>query len=139
MILAALLIPPSLDAKQALRLRRQGIAALSYVLATVLVAVAWSFGVIPGPVAFKVIAAYVALNLGLYLAIRSGFNLHFRDPSLTAFQIIAATTLLMAVVYHMDEGRNIALFASFVIFLFGTFRLGVRDFTVVVLYALAAY
>jgi predicted histidine transporter YuiF (NhaC family) len=44
MNLAALLIPPSLDAKQALRLRRVGVAALSYGLAMALVAVAWTFG-----------------------------------------------------------------------------------------------
>jgi diguanylate cyclase (GGDEF)-like protein/PAS domain S-box-containing protein len=139
MNLAALLIPPSLDAKQALRLRRFGLAALSYALATALVAVAWRFGMLPASAALEVAAAYVAINLGLYVVIRSGFNLHFADPSLTRFQILAAITVLMYIVYHMDDGRNVALFGCFIVFLFGIFRLNAREFTVVTLYTLAAY
>jgi PAS domain S-box-containing protein len=139
MNLAALLIPPSLDAKQALRLRRFGLAALSYALATALVAVAWTFGVLPASAALQVAAAFLALNLGLYVVIRSGFNLRFEDPSLTRFQILAAITVLMFIVYHMDDGRTIALFGCFIVFLFGVFRLNVREFTVVTLYTLAAY
>ena len=139
MNLAALLIPPSLDAKQALRLRRFGLAALSYALAAALVAVAWTFGELPASVVLEVAAAFLAFNLGLYLVIRSGFNLRFDDPSLTRFQILAAITVLMYIVYHMDDGRSVALFGCFFVFLFGIFRLNAREFTVVTLYALAAY
>lgn len=136
---AAVLNPPSLDAKQALRLRRLGLAALSYVLATALVAVAWAFGVLPLSTVLEVAAAFLALNLGLYAVIRSGFNLRFVDPSLTRLQILAAITVLMYIVYHMDGGREIALFACFFVFLFGVFRLNTREFTLVTLYTLAAY
>src|ERR1019366_8457203 len=139
MNLAALLIPPSLDAKQALRLRRFGLAALSYALAAALVAVAWTFGELPASVVLEVAAAFLAFSLGLYLVIRSGFNLRFDDPSLTRFQILAAITVLMYIVYHMDDGRSVALFGCFFVFLFGIFRLNAREFTVVTLYALAAY
>jgi diguanylate cyclase (GGDEF)-like protein/PAS domain S-box-containing protein len=139
MNLAALLIPPSLDAKQALRLRRFGVAALSYGLAMALVAVAWTFGALPASAALEAAAAFVAINLGLYAVIRSGFNLRFADPSLTRFQILAAISVLMYIVYHMNAGREIALFACFFVFLFGIFRLDARGFTVVTLYTLAAY
>jgi diguanylate cyclase (GGDEF)-like protein/PAS domain S-box-containing protein len=139
MNVAAVLIPPSLDAKQALRLRRFGVASLSYVLATALVAVAWTFGVLPAATVLEAAAAFLAINLGLYAVIRSGFNLRFDDPSLTRFQILAAITVLMYIVYHMDDGRDIALFGSFIVFLFGIFRLSVREFTLVTLYTLAAY
>ena len=139
MNLAALLIPTSLEAKQALRLRRFGLAALSYAVAAALVAVAWAFGMLAAAAALEIAAAYVALNLGLYAAIRSGFNLRFADPSLTRFQILAAITVLMYIVYHMDDGRNIALFGCFVVFLFGVFRLGASEFALVTLYTLAAY
>jgi diguanylate cyclase (GGDEF)-like protein/PAS domain S-box-containing protein len=139
MKLAAFLIPPSLDTKQALRLRRFGLAALTYALSMGLVAVAWAFGVIPASAALKIALTFLALNLGLYAAIRSGFNLRFEDPNLTRFQILAAITVLMYLIYHMDDGRNIALFGCFVIFQFGIFRLNSREFTVVTLYTLAAY
>jgi diguanylate cyclase (GGDEF)-like protein/PAS domain S-box-containing protein len=139
MDLAALLIPPSLEAKQSLRLRRFGLAALGYALATALVALAWIFGALPLSAVLGVAAAFLALNLGLYAFIRSGFNLRFADPSLTRFQILAAITVLMYIVYHMDTGRDIALFACFFVFLFGVFRLNAPEFTVVTLYTLAAY
>ena len=139
MPLAAILIPPSLDAKQALRLRRFGVAALSYVLATAMMAVAWAFGDLPASIMLQAAAAFLAITLGLYAAIRSGLNLRFADPSLTRFQILAAIAVLMYVVYHMPDGRNIALFACFIVFLFGVFRLSVREFTLVTLVTLAAY
>jgi len=139
MNLAAVLIPPSLDAKQALRLHLLGLAALTYALTTALVAIAWTFGVLPASTALGVAAAYLAINLCLYAVIRSGFNLRFEDPSLTRFQILAAITVVMYVVYHMDKGRHIALFGCFIVFLFGIFRLNAREFTVVTLYTLAAY
>ncbi len=137
--LAALLLPPSLDAKQALRLRRFGVASLTYVLATALVAVAWTFGALPASAALEAAAAFLAINLGLYALIRSGFNLRFEDPSLTRIQILAGISVLMYIVYHMDAGREIALLAIFFVFLFGIFRLDSREFTVVTLYTLAAY
>ena len=139
MNLAAVLIPPSLDAKQALRLRRFGLAALTYALTTALVAVAWTFGVLPASAALEVASAYLVINLALYAVIRSGFNLRFADPSLTRFQILTAITVVMYVVYHMDEGRQVALFGCFIVILFGIFRLNARELTVVTLYTLAAY
>src|SRR6185503_10245240 len=95
MNLAAALIPESLDAKQALRLHRFGVASLSYVLATALLAIGWMFGAVPGSTVFVAAAAFVAINVCLYLAIRSGFNLRFAEPSLTRVQILAAITVLM--------------------------------------------
>ena len=139
MNLTALLIPPSLEAKQALRLRRFGLAALGYALAAALVALAWAFGALPASALLGIATALLALNLGLYAVIRSGFNLRFGDPSLTCFQILAAITVLMYIVYHMDAGRDIALFGCFMVFLFGIFRLNAREFIVITLYTLAAY
>ena len=139
MKLAAVLIPPSLAEKQALRLRRFGLAVLTYALAVALLAVAWAFGEIPTSVALQVAAMFVALNLSLYVLIRSGFNLRFKDPSLTRLQMLAAITVLMYLVYHLDDGRNVALFGCFIVFLFGIFRLDAREFTVVTLYTLAAH
>ena len=139
MKLVEVLLPSSLDAKQALRLRRLGLAALSYLLAAALVALAWAFGVLAPAAALQITAAYVALNLALYAAIRSGFNLRFADPSLTRFQILAAITLLMVLTYNMNDARNLALFGCFVVLLFGVFRLDTGEYTLITLYTLAAY
>jgi len=132
-------LPPTLDAKQALRLRRFGLATFSYVLATAMIAIAWAFGVLPTSTLLEAAVAFVTVNLGVYAAIRSGYNLRFADPSLTRFQILAAISVLMFVVYHMEEGREVGLFACFVVFLFGIFRLSTREFVVITLYTLATY
>jgi diguanylate cyclase (GGDEF)-like protein/PAS domain S-box-containing protein len=137
--LATLLVPPSLDARQALRLRRLGLAALTYALTLALVAIAWSFDVLPGRAALQIAAMYLAINLGLYAAIRSGFNLRFADPSLTRTQILIAITVVMFIVYHLDNGRDLALSGCFIVYLFGAFRLSAREFRPITLYTLAAY
>jgi diguanylate cyclase (GGDEF)-like protein/PAS domain S-box-containing protein len=137
--LSALLLPPSLEAQQALRLRRFGAALWTYVFATAMTAIAWAFGVLPLSTVAETVAAFAAVNLGLYLVIRSGLNLRFADPSLTQQQMLAAITILMYIVYHMDDGREVALFACFIVFLFGIFRLTTRQSSRLTLYTLAAY
>ncbi|MFZ1908051.1 MAG: diguanylate cyclase [Burkholderiales bacterium] len=139
MSLAELIIPPSLDAKQALRLRRFGLAALTYFLGMALVELVSIFGLLPAAPALQAIAAAVTINLVLYAVFRLGFNQRFADPSLTVPQIVIAIALLMFVIYHMDDGRSIALFGCFLIFLFGTFRLRAREFVLITVYTLAAY
>ena len=121
MNLAAILIPPSLDAKQALRLRRFGLAALSYALTAAMVALAWSFGALPAAAARDVALAYFAINAGIYAVIRSGFNLRFKDPSLTLFQMLTAITIVMYVAYQMNHARDVALFGCFIVYFFGAF------------------
>ncbi len=123
-----------------LRLRRFGLAALIYFLG--MGAGGAGLDIRPASrsaTALQAIAASLAINLALYAAFRSGFNLRFADPSLTVPQIVIAITLLMFVIYHMDDGRSIALSGCFLIFLFGTFRLRAREFLLLTLYTLAAY
>ena len=139
MSLAELIIPPSLDAKQALRLRRFGLAALMYFLGMALVELVSISGLLPAAPALQTIAAAVAINLAFYAVLRSGFNQRFADPSLTVPQIVLAIALLMFVIYHMDDDRSIMLSGCFLIFLFGTFRLRAREFVLITLYTLAAY
>jgi uncharacterized membrane protein len=45
----------------------------------------------------------------------------------------------MYILYHMDDGRNVALFGCFFVLLFGIYRLDARDFPLITLYTLAAY
>lgn len=139
MSVAAGLAPGTAPARQALRLRRFSMAAFGYVLATALLAIAWALGKLPASALLGAASAFLASNLALYAVIRSGFNLRFSEPSLTRAQMLVAISILMYVVYHMDEGRSVALFAAFVVFLFGVFRLNTREFTAVTLYTLAAY
>jgi len=139
MSLAAFLIPPSLEARQALRLKRLAVAALTYLLTSVFVGLAYAVELLPGDAALEIAAAYAAINVALYAVIRSGFNVRFADPSLTRFQILVGITMVMFIAYNMDRGREIALFGCFLVFLFGIFRLTPREFIAITLYTLMAY
>ena len=139
MNITALLLPPLLDAKQTLRLRHFALAALSYALCSALTVAAWAFDIISGRTAVETTVAYIAINVGLYAAFRSGFNLRFKDPSLTRFQIVLAITALMYLVYNIDVGRNVALLACFIVFPFGIFSLSTREFAGVTAYTLGLY
>lgn len=92
MNLAAILISTPLDARQVIRLRRFVFATPISALTAALAAIAWLFGMPPASVMLGVAIAYLAINLGVYVAIRAGFNLRFKDPSLTLFQMLAAIT-----------------------------------------------
>jgi PAS domain S-box-containing protein len=61
---------------------------------------------IDGAAALEILAAYVAINVGLYAAIRSGFNLRFKDPSLTRFQIVVGITMVMSSPTTRDRPRG---------------------------------
>lgn len=125
--------------KQAVRLRRFVLALLTYVLGAILVSGVWAFGLMPGtPLAFTLVAMVLA-NLALYAAFRSGLNLRFADPSLTQLQMFVALTVQMYIIYHMETGRGLALTFSFIVFLFGVYRLSRREFVTLILYTIAAY
>lgn len=119
MKLGTLLIPPSFDRAQALRLRRFALAGFVYLFSAAQVAIIWAFGVYPSSATLPPAVAAVGVNLALYLVFRSGFNLRFKDPSLTRLQMLIAITFLMYILYHMDDGRNVALFGCFFVLLFG--------------------
>lgn len=139
MNLRTFLIPPALDANQALRLRRFGLAVLGYVLSLIFLTVAWWVGVLTAATSVAAAAAFLAINVGVYAAIRSGFNLRFGDPSLTLFQILTAITVAMYIAFNMQDDRSVALFGCFYVLLFGTFHLRMRQFAIATVYTLAAY
>ena len=139
MNLPGFLVPLSLAEKQALRMRRFGFAALGYAVAGIAGILCWRIGIVDRPALLWTMGAAVVLNLALFAAFRSGFNLRFADPSLTLFQTLAAITLLMQFVYQMGSGRYVALLPCFLIFLFGILRLGVRQLALIALYILVSY
>jgi len=113
------------DAKQALRLKRYFMAALSYVLWIGLTYYCYSLGLVDisaGGFGTAVLCAFVC-NLVFYTVIRSGLNLYWPDPSLTLPQMIVATFWVMLLMALAPKVRGILLLLYVVVFLFGVFRL----------------
>ncbi len=125
--------------KQAVRRRRFWLAASTYCLLLIPLAVAHALGLMRTGPALAIAGAVVALNAALFALFHSGLNLRFRDPSLTLAQTLAGITLLMVALYFAEAERGVGLGVCFLVFLFGLFHLGRREFVVLTLYTLAAY
>ena len=68
-----------------------------------------------------------------------GLNKHFRDPSLTEFQMVLATVWVMIISYYLTQTRGIMLLLYMVIFIFGIFRLNLCQFCSLSIFAVLGY
>ncbi len=126
---------------QKARLRQQSMGLISYLMFVAPLAfsvhehwVRFGYG---GLAAFTVIA--IAVNLGFHVAIRTGANRRFADPSMIEPQIAAAVLLALVVGYYADEARIVALMLFFTSFFFGVFSLTTRRYLVLSLFAITGY
>ena len=132
---------PKNDYKQTLRIKRFLIAFAAYSI--------WYFiSVFTFLMGLTLIQSYVLVccllgilicNILIYAMIRTGFNKRFKDPSLTLLQMLIATFWTMVVLYYAASARSIVLLLYLVIFVFGLFRLKVREFLFMSLFAVFAY
>ena len=84
-------------------------------------------------------ALIVVMNSVIFLVFSTGLNKRFKDPSLTMHQMILATFWTMVVAYYTDEVRGIILLLYMVVFIFGVFRLNLRQFLTLAFIALTGY
>ena len=131
----------SLEEKQILRKRRVGMAFLTYMIPLAITALFCVYGMAP-PEAVFVFAVYAAgVNLAFYLAVHSGFNLKFKEPSLTAFQMSASILPVLYVMYHLEDGqaRAVMLLIVAVPLIYGIMALTTRQFMQVGAWFLSVY
>lgn len=130
---------PKDNPKQELRIRRLLMAGGSYLMMFALLFLAAWLGLLDNHVVLHIVVAGTLFSLIMYGSFRSGFNLRFRDPSLTALQICFALAMISYGMYYADTLRGVFLLAYIVNILFGVFRLGTRALLLISLYALASY
>lgn len=134
-------ILPNDDPNQTLRMRRFFMAFSAYIMWMFLIIYCYIQGwfrmSLYGLIATS--TAILALNLIIFLVFRTGLNKRFKDPSLTMYQMIQATFGAMIVAYFTDHVRGIVLLLYMVVFIFGVFRLQLRQFLILALYALTGY
>ncbi len=85
------------------------------------------------------VAASVSTNLAYLLAIRSRFSEHFRDPTLVIPQVLTAAALAMITAYFSEQATIVPLALFFSAFFFGVFSLGMRQYVMLAVVAIAAY
>ena len=85
------------------------------------------------------VGSAIAINSLFFLAIRSGANLRFADPSLTAVQILASALWGTIALWALPQARPIILMFYLPAFSFGLLRFDRRRFFGVVAGILAIY
>jgi diguanylate cyclase (GGDEF)-like protein len=129
------------DKKQEIRLKRFFMATGTYILWVILGYFSYYNGLFRvSAFTFNLILlSIVIVNTSVFIAIRSGFNKRFKDPSFTMFQMGVATVWAMIVMYNSDEVRGVFLTLYLVIFVFGMFKLNYRQFMILAFFVLAGY
>ncbi len=126
-------------AYRSLRLRRFGMAMMTYVLGFALLSVCALLGLLPVGALLRVGGWFVAVNVALALAFASGWNERWADPSLTLLQMgLAVTGVAVILVVGRDTPFVAAPFYS-VLFVFGMLQLRPRQIAGMTLYLLLSY
>lgn len=134
-------IIPQKDPDQSLRIRRFFMATASYIMWLGLVGYFYAAGFLRMTLAglMTIYAVLTFYNIVVYLIFRFGWNKRYRDPSLTLPQMLAATAFTMLALYWTENARGVIVTLYLVTFLFGVFRLRIRDFLFLTLFAMGSY
>jgi diguanylate cyclase (GGDEF)-like protein len=131
-------VEATLQRKQSVRMRRFGIAALSYLLwIGLILALDWR-GQLIGPVGL-VIAGIVASNVVFWVLFQTGLNLRFPDPSLSLPMMLMAIGWAVGFTALMPETRGVNVIVFLMVTLFGVFNLSVRQYLTCWVFAVAGY
>lgn len=132
---------PKNDSNQTLRIKRFLIAFVAYIMwnAICLASYLLELTKVSLSILAVSITANIFVNILLYAVFRAGLNKKAKDPSLTLLQMVIATFWVMVVMYYAYEGRGACLLVYMVVLVFGFFRLRVRQFLLLSLYAWVNY
>ncbi len=128
-------------AHQALRLKRLRLAMLSWTIAIFMAACAWSLGLLHMN-ALEFASAVVVISIVMLFsdhAVRRGWNLRFKDPSLTLPLILFSIAIALWVVSRTTDARGIMLMIFIMSMMFGMFHLDRRQYIMVALVAVGGY
>ena len=127
------------QSKQRLRLRRFLFASAFSVLYVVVLAVLWTQDMIDRATLVEAGVLVVALILAFLVLIRTGLNLRFPDPSLTAWQFVAAVAVMVYVVYRAPDTRLAFSAFFFVALMFGMLRHSSRKLALLAAVSLVSF
>src|SRR5450759_2620089 len=127
--------------KQRLRLKRFSMAAATYTFVTLvgLGLSRWSASRLPGGALAAYIGLAVAINAIWFTVFITGANLRFREPSLTAAQIVVSALWGTIPLYYLSADRGLVLLCYLPAFSFGILALSFRAYFAVTAAVLAAY
>ncbi|HEX5355789.1 MAG TPA: diguanylate cyclase [Aquabacterium sp.] len=124
------------DPKQRIRIQRFMVAAVNFLICTVVLAYAASTGAVRAEPALSLGTYMMTTVLTFYVLLRSGINLQFEDPALTMPQIVVALTSVVWAYAILEGSRGAALILLALVLVFGMFNLSARHTRLAALFAL---
>ncbi|HXR56839.1 MAG TPA: ATP-binding protein [Casimicrobiaceae bacterium] len=127
------------EARQRLRLNRFLLASafsVVYLLVLALFSLQGKVDTATLAEAWTIVAIFIVTFFGIF---RLGFNLRFADPSLTAFQVLAAVFTMLFVVYRAPETRLVFATFLFVALMFGMLRSSATQLTILGVVSLGSF
>lgn len=132
--------PPTRDdLNQRLRLRRFMLASVFSVLYLFVLGIFYTQGKVDSETLREACLIVAAVIGGLFVVFRLGLNLRFSDPSLTAFQLLAAVFTMLFGVYRAPDSRLAFTAFFFVALMFGMLRCSGTKLAVLGSVSLAAF
>lgn len=122
-----------LQRNQNLRVKRLSMSAASYAMTAAIVFCCTLLNLLPWLVFWAYLVAAVAINLTFLALFKTGLNLRFRDPSLTALQMVVSILPALAVMYLLESGqaRAAVMVLAIVPVLYGMLALNTRQLLLV--------
>jgi signal transduction histidine kinase len=127
------------ELKQRLRLRRYLQASAFSLLYLAVLAIFSSQGKVDHETLLQACALVGGLILAFFVLFRLGINLRFRDPSLTAMQVLASVFTMLFVFYKAPDTRLVFSAFFFVALMFGMLRANSAQLIVLGFVSLAAF
>ena len=125
--------------KQRLRLRRYLQASAFSLLYLVVLAIFHGQGKVDRATLLEACALVAGLIAVFFVLFRSGINQRFRDPSLTAMQVLASVATMLFVFHEAPDTRLVFSAFFFVALMFGMLRANRTQLTVLGCVSLAAF
>ena len=126
---------------QAIRMHRFFMAAGSCALWTLLSIGLYHTGFLraSGELVSWLVSGVVATNLLFFALLKFDINLRLGDPSMTREQILAALFWVLAIMFMGNESRGVMITLYLTTLLFGVFKLSVRQFANLAVFAFVGY
>lgn len=129
------------SAKQALRFKRYLMGISAELIYSLIVVYLYFEGLfrLSGIFLITSLSIYWLGNLCAGAMILKGYNLRFKDPSLTMYQIIWSVLFMLVALYVINDMRSVVLMAFYAALSFGNFRLNFNQFAAVAIVAVIGY
>ena len=128
-----------LHTQQRLRLHRVVLGGVSYLFTLALASIYCCLGYFGLDVLLNYTIVIAAINTFFYLAIRTGLNLRFAEPSMTLAQVCLSILPGLYLMFHAQQSRGVFLLLCVASAMYGLFQFRTRDFVIMTIGVVGGY